>query len=135
MSNSGQTSTVPLAKSEAETVDIVGVLEVLGVLGTAGALGEATAETERCCEEGISINTLTPDTLTLVLKHLDIISLAKVERVNRQFRDISQQSKKDVRELDLSYCNQFTDAGLKAIAAKCTQLRSLNLTGCDQITN
>eukprot|EP01051_Picozoa_sp_SAG22_P038542 SAG22_NODE_19822_length_271_cov_0.604651_1_plen_60_part_00 len=36
---------------------------------------------------------------------------------------------------DLTGCNQITDEGLQANAAKCTQLTSLDLGGCRQITD
>ena len=37
--------------------------------------------------------------------------------------------------LNLSGCDQITDAGLKALAAGCHATNVLNLSGCDQITD
>jgi len=37
--------------------------------------------------------------------------------------------------LNLAYCGAVTDEGLRAVAATCTQLTTLNLTGCRSVTH
>ena len=37
--------------------------------------------------------------------------------------------------VDLSWCNQVTDAAIEALAKNCTALTDVNLFGCPQITD
>eukprot|EP01047_Picozoa_sp_COSAG01_P056790 COSAG01_NODE_6483_length_3639_cov_27.490113_1_plen_239_part_10 len=130
LDNTGKTSTVPLAEPE----------------------------TKSYFNQLIFIDTV----VNFVLENLDIISRAMVARVGKDYLHAVQNFKSDKTQLDLSHintkidnkslanilkqypnlrnlnlsrCNQITDKELQAIAANCTQLSSLDLSWCQQITN
>jgi hypothetical protein len=40
-----------------------------------------------------------------------------------------------LRFLDLTYCRDVTDEGMRAVVSSCTALTSLNLAGCNRLTD
>ncbi|KAL5995322.1 hypothetical protein ACLOJK_025380 [Asimina triloba] len=70
------------------------------------------------------------------LKHLDVLSVAGVPDVCDKFvRELLSVSGQHMKELVLAHCGKLTDNSLKAIAASCPGLQSVDLSGLLKLTD
>ncbi|MEI6139471.1 MAG: leucine-rich repeat domain-containing protein [Mariniphaga sp.] len=67
------------------------------------------------------------------LKKLQFLNLSRCPNTKDSLLDCLASNLPNLESLNLSYNNQITDAGLKALR-KLTKLTSLNLMGCDKLT-
>jgi len=73
-----------------------------------------------------------PDIWAHIACHLGGDELWRARRVNRGLRSACEA---ELRELNLSSYTAVTDEGLRAVAAACTPLTSLDLGWCEMVTD
>jgi hypothetical protein len=86
--------------------------------------------------KNISVPFLKKDEMPVDLfsENLESIDLSNSDIDDQYLQKLAQRCKRLLRDINISSCDNITDEGIKAIASKCTQLHTFDLSHNKQIT-